>query len=425
MPALKDLQEQMVKAAHDGIAIHDNPDIPTAEKLEQLERQTEVCKSLSDQIAKAERLDEMHKQFSGIASTSTDRSVRSGDAPDDEREYRTPGEQWTASDAYLRAKSLAGTTGSKWSTDPVEVKTTLTEGVGGTGSSGTSASAGRLIREDYQPGPLPILFQPVTVADLIPSGSTNSNTVRYPVETTATNAASSVSEGGTKPEITLAFQTVDEPVRKLAAVSKISEEALEDISFIRSWIDGRLMLFLRIHEELQLLSGNGVAPDLTGILNRGSLTAAQALSTDTRPDCIFKEITKIRIASFLEPDAIVMHPSDYQDIRLGKDGASQYYGGGPFMGQYGNGGVSGIGGVTTGDALWGKRVVSTQNISAGTVLVGAFGTAAQIFRRTGLSIDATNSDGTDFLTNLITIRCEERLALAVYRPAAFGTCTGM
>src|SRR5438132_6081081 len=111
---------------------------------------------------------------------------------------------------------------------------------------------------------------------------------------------------------------------------KVTDETLQDVAGIRSWVDGRLMLFTTIEEELQLLSGNGVAPDLTGLLNRSGLTAAQTLSSDTEVDCIFKEITKIRIASFLEPDAIVLHPTDWQDIRLSKDGASQYYGGGPF-----------------------------------------------------------------------------------------------
>ena len=43
------------------------------------------------------------------------------------------------------------------------------------------------------------LFQRLTVADLLASGTTNSSVVRYIKETTATNAAASVAEGAAKP----------------------------------------------------------------------------------------------------------------------------------------------------------------------------------------------------------------------------------
>lgn len=57
----------------------------------------------------------------------------------------------------------------------------------------------------------------------------------------------------------------------------------------------------------------------------------------------------------------------------------------------------------------------------GQVLVGAFKTAAQVFRKGGVSVEASNSHASYFTTNLVAIRAEERLALAVYRPAAFAT----
>jgi hypothetical protein len=42
-----------------------------------------------------------------------------------------------------------------------------------------------------------------------------------------------------------------------------------------------------------------------------------------------------------------------------------------------------------------------------------------VWRKGGMSVEATNSNDTDFLLNLIAIRAEERLGLAVYRPTAY------
>jgi len=123
----------------------------------------------------------------------------------------------------------------------------------------------------------------------------------------------------------------------------------------------------------------------------------------------------------VEPDAFVIHPTDWQTIRLGKDSQNQYYGGGPFTGAYGN---PGSGGAYTNEAnLWGLRGVVTTAITQGTVLVGGFQECAQVFRRQGVTLEMTNSNVDDFVNNLITLRAEERLALAVYRPAGFGKVT--
>jgi HK97 family phage major capsid protein len=211
---------------------------------------------------------------------------------------------------------------------------------------------------------------------------------------------------------------VDEPVRKIAVIQKVADEALDDIEWLRQYLNGRLALFVRIREEQQLLTGNGTAPDIRGILNRSGLTAAQAKGADTIAAAVHKEITKIRVASFLEPDALVFHPNDWEAARLEADSNGQYFGGGPFTGPYGVNGIAG-------DSYWGQRVVVTTAMTENTVLVGAFATAAEVVRRSGLVVDMTNSDQDDFIKNLVTLRAEERLALAVYRPAAFGTVTGV
>lgn len=64
-------------------------------------------------------------------------------------------------------------------------------------------------------------------------------------------------------------------------------------------------------------------------------------------------------------------------------------------------------------------------VGAGTALVGSFGQGAQVFRRGGVTVEASNSHASLFLTNQVAIRAEERLGLAVYRPSAFTVVAGL
>ena len=97
-------------------------------------------------------------------------------------------------------------------------------------------------------------------------------------------------------------------------------------------------------------------------------------------------------SAFLQPDAIVMHPSNWLNTRLLRDGTGgtvgQFFGGGPFSGAYG-GGAANVG--MFGQTLWNTRVVLTTSSASGNALVGNFAQGAHIWRRGGVSVDATNS----------------------------------
>ena len=78
---------------------------------------------------------------------------------------------------------------------------------------------------------------------------------------------------------------------------------------------------------------------------------------------------------------------------------------------------------TANPTMWGLPVVSTQAMGVGKFLTGAFNMGAQVFDRQQASIAIATENEDDFVKNMITILCEERLALAVYRPEAFITGT--
>lgn len=404
MPALNDLKDQMRKAALDAHAIVADPDKTPAEKREALDKVDPVIAQLEKDIADLTVVEERGSRYAALSESGDPADPEPHDEP---KGRQSVGEQIANSQEYKNYVAQLKL-GGRSRSGAVEVQNAAL----GTGDIGAD-----VIAPQRQPGILPILFERLTVADLMPSANTGSNTVRYVVETTATNAASTVAEKGTKPEAALDFDTVDEPVRKIAVVFKMTDELMEDFDQFTGYVNGRLVLFVRIREEQQLLSGAGTGNDIDGLLNR-SLTAAQPKGGDTIAIAVHKEITKVRVASFLDPTGIVFHPNDWEAARLEQDQNDQFYGGGPFTGPYGNGGIA----VNT---YWGLPTVVTQAMTENTILLGAFSTAAQVFRRSGITVDMTNSDGDDFLNNITTLRAEERLALAVYRPAAFGTVTGV
>jgi HK97 family phage major capsid protein len=67
------------------------------------------------------------------------------------------------------------------------------------------------------------------------------------------------------------------------------------------------------------------------------------------------------------------------------------------------------------------RVIVTPAATAGEPLVGDFSRGAKLYRKGGVSVEATNSDGTDFIKNLVTIRAEVRVLLGKTYPEAFRT----
>src|SRR5215218_1884136 len=100
---------------------------------------------------------------------------------------------------------------------------------------------------------------------------TTSSQARYVVEGTATSGAAGVGEGGTKPESTLGYSEVVKPVKKVATMLPISDEMLEDVPAVQTYINRRLSMCIRIEEERQLLRGSGTN-ELSGLFGRAIST---------------------------------------------------------------------------------------------------------------------------------------------------------
>jgi HK97 family phage major capsid protein len=275
------------------------------------------------------------------------------------------------------------------------------------------------------PGVVPLPQQRLYVADLMTNETTTGKTVRYLRENSFTPAATTVAEGAAKPEQLFDVEKEDAEVEKIAAWTKVGDETIADFPQIQSLINMRLPFAVSFREEAQLLNGSGTSPDLLGIQQTTGLqTVARGGADLDRFIQLYHAITLIRSVAFMEPDGIVMNPTDFETVRTQFDGNQQFMGGGPFTGAYGN--PLPNNGLTQKqyEDIWRLPVAVTVAQPQGTVLVGAFKLGGTIWRRTGMTIEITNCDQDDFVKNLVTIRAEERLTMSLYFPTAFVQCTG-
>lgn len=259
-------------------------------------------------------------------------------------------------------------------------------------------------------GIIPMALEERTVGDLMLGGTLDNNAFEYYEETAFTNNAGMVAEGGTKPESAFTWTLRSETMRKIAHNVPMTDEVLDDVSGLQAQVEGRLVFGVQRKEEQQVLSGTGVAPQLLGILNRPGIQT-QARGTDPTFDAIYKAMTLIRNVGFAEPTAVVMNPTDWQNIVLTRTTDGVYILGNP-----------------AGEApqrIWGLDVRSTTAMTQGTALVGAFRPYAQLFRRGGITVTMSTEHSTFFSENKVLIQAEERALLAVYRAAAFATVTGL
>ncbi len=265
---------------------------------------------------------------------------------------------------------------------------------------------------------VPVLFQTQNIAPTFLQGTTNQNAVPFMVETVADQGAVEVLEGGAKPPADISFAESSSPVENIAVTLQVTNILLEDEGFMRAYVQGRLRLFVGNREDTQLLNGDGVAPNITGILvvsgvgTGGFGIVAHAADGTVGTDAIFDGMTLIREA-FLSASAIGMAAATWAEFQKAKDGNSQYLLGGP--------------GSTAPPRLWGVAVTQNENfppyLATNEAIAIWAREAAMVVRRNSISLAVSDSHEATFTSNVLTFRAEQRVAFPIFRPAAITVIT--
>jgi HK97 family phage major capsid protein len=273
----------------------------------------------------------------------------------------------------------------------------------GSGTTG-DGNGGALLTPDYRPGLIQQPDMPLLIRDLLMPGRTDKQVVEYFKETGFTNNAAFVSEGVRKPQSDVEFEFAEAPVRTIAHFVKATNQILADLPLLRSYIDFRLRWGVKFVENDALLNGTGAGQTIEGLK-----PAATAYDTgrneagDTKIDTLRRAMTQVDLA-FYPVSGMILHPNDWEDIELTKTDDGAYVFANPL--------------ALAGPVLWGRRVVVTAAQTEGEFTIGAFNLAAQIFDREDIAVEIATQNEDDFVKNVVTIRGEERLAMAVHRPEA-------
>lgn len=371
----------------------------SAEEVESLQRRNADLAELGkkrDGQAELERMD-----ASASAAVKDADRIRRPMAPEGpggpaESKVRPLREVFASKAAELKAIASGGRGSVTWQLTEAEAKVLLT-------------SADIAPQADRQAVVPSAQFLNDVTPELAP-GSTDSDTVEFYEETTFTNAAAETAEGTAAPESALDFTLRTFPVQEISTFIPVTRRALDDNAGLQSYVEGRLGHMVNLRRSGQLLTGNGTSPNLRGILNTSGIQT-QAKGADPTFDAFFKAMTLVRTTGDAEPTGIIVHAQDWQDIKLTRTVDGIYILGNPSE--------------TGPERLWGLTVRVSNSITQNTGLVGAFRTFAQVFRREGLMLEISTEHSTFFTERKAALLAWERLALAVYRPAAFCSVTGI
>lgn len=350
-----------------------------------------AIKSLNDEMSELGVKTANLRAVADAAGTTGNRQGGSEqDDPTPGRQAKSFGEQFT--------KSASAKTKGAVSVLDVDLKTLFSRSAGWTPESTRS---GVVVMSAQRP---------VLVTDLLPSIPTSQAAYKYMEETTFTNNAAEAAEGGAYGEAALALTERSVTIEKIPVFIPVTDEQLEDEEGAAAYLDMRLPFMIQQRLDGQILVGDGSTPNILGINNKGSIQT-QAKGADPVPDAIYKAMTKVKVTGRARPSAVVMHPNDWQDVRLLRTTDGVYIWGSP---------------SEQGQAMiWGLPVAESDAQTENTAVVGDFANHSLLVVRRGIEVKVSDSHSDYFVNGKQAIRADMRCATVWTRATAFCTVTSI
>jgi len=371
--------------------------------------------TLKAQIKAKEGDEDLRKQILDLGA-----GISLNDAPPTKKDPVRPGKGKTIGEQFVDSPQfkewlgrVAGTSGripdeaKGLISPPVEFKDLIT-GV-------NDLSAGAFVNPDYTGIYEPLGRRLLTVMDLVNRRTTTSDLVEFVRQTKQVTESAPTPEAnvkvytgatgeieGLKPQGATYFEKVFEPVKTIAVWIAATKRALSDAAQIRGIIDNELRDDLAEKLEDQVLLGNGVGENFTGITNYPGVLGQGFLGTTALATCR-RAVTNIQVFGLSIPTAWVFNPTDWEAIETAQDLVNQYYGGGPF----GN----------APKMLWGYPVVVCAGWPAGRAILADWRKVV-VWDRERASIQVSDSHADFFVRNIVAFLAELRAAFGIIRPQA-------
>ncbi len=239
-----------------------------------------------------------------------------------------------------------------------------------------------------------------SIADVTPNMTSDS--LSYVETVSESGAPLPTAELALIPEKDFEFQEFKAPLKKITVMNKHSVEILSDASQLVNAIKGWLNEDINIVTDQQLINGNGIGDNLPGVFGQASVLDAGAVGTKrvdfaNLADVIRVAITKVAVIGKgkFSANYVLLNPDDADALDLTKDANGQYVLP-PFK-------------TADGTTIKGARIIENVGIPAGKFLVGDF-RKLHIGTKGGVEIEMTNSDGTDFSKDILSVKLRRRVA---------------
>lgn len=230
---------------------------------------------------------------------------------------------------------------------------------------------------------------------------------RYLRQTLRANAAAAVAPGQVKPTTAIGLTPITNDLAVIAHLTEpIDKFLLEDSTALVQFVGDELLYGLTVAVESQVLVGDGVDANMTGLLNTSGIQVQTAIAGDLL-GTLRQAVTKLESVGHM-PGVWALNPSDWERIELSKaSGSGQYlFEAGPID--------------RAARKLWGVPVAISSAVPLGTAGLIDLASVAIDTDTAGVRIQWSESVGDDFSRNQIRARCEGRFNVSVFQ--GMGLC---
>lgn len=261
--------------------------------------------------------------------------------------------------------------------------------------------------QQVQPGLIWNPYNRVWLSDVLPTATSTANSVLYPKENGGEGAVAFWDKAGDKPQVDYDFTTQSAFFKWIAGYVIVDREMLDDISWLTSYLQQKLLIGLKTAENDFILNGTSDANNpVTGLLT--AATAYDGTFTNFVEmviDAAFGQIPT-DTEDFYIPSNVILNPRDTVAIGLNKAAGSGEY-------NLPQGSVSFAAGKLS---IAGLETVPTTKIARNNFLT--FGKDAIMFIRRLNPEIRMFEDATLAKRNKVMFRIEERVTQAVFNNKA-------